>query len=248
MSQSSTPGLHMPQLDMKKKIIVALLIVVIGHMGVLWAVSQMKAPELKPVEKKPIKVKLVTIGKAPPPPPPPKEKVKPKEVKIVKKAEAPPAKEIKKIQSTKLETPKSVTQPMSKPPVQAPVIASVTGNKPVATPMPEATPEPVRAAPTPVVTAPAVKNVSIGSGGIQWQRTPSFKLSASELRDGGCNVSVLINANEKGMVTSAVAKSSSCSPAVTRKITSAVKSAKFKPYTENGVAYPIVAQQPFDLK
>ncbi|EPK2644870.1 TonB-dependent receptor, partial [Acinetobacter baumannii] len=27
----------------------------------------------------------------------------------------------------------------------------------------------------------------------------------------------------------------------------AVRSAKFKPYMENGVAYPIKAEQPFDL-
>jgi protein TonB len=46
---------------MKKKIITALVAVVIGHAGVLWAVSHMKPIELKPIEKKPLKVKFVKI-------------------------------------------------------------------------------------------------------------------------------------------------------------------------------------------
>jgi hypothetical protein len=36
---------------MKKKVLAALIAVVVGHMGVLWAVNHMKAPELKPIEK-----------------------------------------------------------------------------------------------------------------------------------------------------------------------------------------------------
>jgi protein TonB len=47
---------------MKKKIITALVAVVIGHAGVLWAVSHMKPIELKPIEKKPLKVKFVKRG------------------------------------------------------------------------------------------------------------------------------------------------------------------------------------------
>ena len=36
---------------MKKKIITALVAVVIGHVGVLWAVGQIKSPEFKAIEK-----------------------------------------------------------------------------------------------------------------------------------------------------------------------------------------------------
>ena len=35
--------------------------------------------------------------------------------------------------------------------------------------------------------------------------------------------------------------------ALDQKILRAVRSAKFKPYKENGVAYPIRAEQPFEL-
>ena len=80
MSQSSTANLHSSQL-LKRKVLPALIAVVIGHMGVLWAVSQLKTADLKPVDKKPISVKLLKIQEeAPPPPPPPppiQEKVKP---------------------------------------------------------------------------------------------------------------------------------------------------------------------------
>ena len=80
MSQSSTANLQSSQL-LKKKVLPALIAVVIGHMGVLWAVGQLKTADLKPVDKKPISVKLLKIQEeAPPPPPPPppvQQKVKP---------------------------------------------------------------------------------------------------------------------------------------------------------------------------
>ncbi len=60
MSQSSTANLHSSQL-LKKKVLPALIAVVIGHMGVLWAVGQLKTVDLKPVDKKPISVKLLKI-------------------------------------------------------------------------------------------------------------------------------------------------------------------------------------------
>ncbi|OTG84026.1 energy transducer TonB [Acinetobacter sp. ANC 4648] len=77
MSQSSTASLEFPP-SMKKTVLTALLAVVIGHMGVLWAVSNMKAPELKPIEKTPLKVKFLKIVEDIPPPPAPAEPIKPK--------------------------------------------------------------------------------------------------------------------------------------------------------------------------
>jgi protein TonB len=67
---------------MKKKIITALVAVVIGHAGVLWAVSHMKPIELKPIEKKPLKVKFVTLKEDEPPPPPPPAKIEPIKPKV----------------------------------------------------------------------------------------------------------------------------------------------------------------------
>ena len=53
MSQSPAP-MMLSSNPMKKKIITALVAVVVGHVGVLWAVGNMKTPELKPVDKDPI--------------------------------------------------------------------------------------------------------------------------------------------------------------------------------------------------
>ena len=61
------------------------------------------------------------------------------------------------------------------------------------------------------------------------------------------NVVVRIEANEKGVITDAQITRSSGVPALDQKILRAVRSAKFKPYKENGVAYPIRAEQPFEL-
>lgn len=84
MSQS--PATFNTPHSMKKKIITALVAVVIGHVGVLWAVSHMKPIELKPIEKEPLKVKFVKIKpeEAPPPPPPAKiEPIKPDRKSVV---------------------------------------------------------------------------------------------------------------------------------------------------------------------
>ena len=58
---------------------------------------------------------------------------------------------------------------------------------------------------------------------------------------------VHIEANEKGVVTLARISRSSGLPELDEKILRAVRSSKFKPYKENGVAYPISADQPFEL-
>ena len=83
----------------EKKVVSILAAVLVGHVGLLWAVSQMKAPELKPVDKEPLKVRFVKLQEAPKPlppkpkPPEPKqEPPKPKEVKIVEKPLPPPPK------------------------------------------------------------------------------------------------------------------------------------------------------------
>lgn len=90
MSQSPASMLQSPN-PMKKKVLAALIAVVIGHVGVLFAVSHMKTPELKKIEKEPIKVRFLQIKEDAPPPPPPAEPVKPQvqpkpEPKVVKPA------------------------------------------------------------------------------------------------------------------------------------------------------------------
>lgn len=265
MSQMSTSSTLAPH-PMKKKIITAFVAVAIGHAVVLWGVAHMKTPELKPIEKEPLKVRFVKIQeqpqpelpkpKAEPTPPPP-----PKEVKIVDTPPPPPKQTPKVEQVKKAETPKPVAkpveakpQPIAKP---APVVETkvVTKAEPVvvAPPTPpapkvEAPPAP-KAEPAPPKPAapPAPKSVSIGGGGVQWSRSPKPQYNNRDLQGETRRVVVLIEADEKGNIKAARITQSSGLPALDEKIRRAVMSAKFKPYKENGIAYPISASQPFEL-
>ena len=76
MSQSPVSTMQNPN-AMKKKVLAALIAVAIGHVAVLFAVSHMQSPELKKIEKEPLKVRFVKITEDAPPPPPPAEPVKP---------------------------------------------------------------------------------------------------------------------------------------------------------------------------
>jgi len=251
MSQSSIAPLQTPP-TMKKKALIAILAVIVGHAGVLWVVSHMKTPELPQIKKEPLKVKFVKIAEPPKPkePPKPVEPPKPKQVKIVEKELPPPPKKVEKIKEVKkAETKKVVEKPINTQP--APVIS--TNETPTPTPKPVPKPEPVpepkpEPAPTPKAdpTPPAPKNVSIGAG-VQWSLSPRFKFQNDEIPTGGCRVVVSIKANESGKVTSANVVNSTCGPSMANKVSNAVRNAKFKPYKENGIAYPISAEQPFDL-
>ncbi|WP_335951489.1 TonB family protein [Acinetobacter beijerinckii] len=234
---------------MKKKIIAAIVAVVIGHVGVLWAVSHMKTIELRPIEKEPLKVKFVKIKEPPKPEPPkPKEQPKPepkkevKEVKVVEKP-LPPPKKIEKVQQVK-EAVKPVlqkTEPKIEPKVETKVVTTVT-EKVVEKPQPAQ--EVVKPQPA---ADPSPKRVSIGGAGVQWSRSPKLSVTAKDLDNQTRSVMVLIEADEKGKITNVRITRTSGLPSLDEKVLRAVKSAKFKPYMENGVAYPIRAEQPFDL-
>ena len=236
---------------MKKKVLAALITVVVGHMGVLWAVNHMKAPELKPIEKEPLKVRFVKIQELPKPlPPKPKEELKkeptkPKEVKIVEKPQPTPPKKVEKVQQVKkAEVVKPVVKP-TETPVKPTVTTTITEKK---VEKPVVQPEqanPVTQA-DPADTSP--KSVSVGGSGVQWSRSPKPVYSNQDLQGENRRVVVLIEANEKGSIVNARITRSSGVPALDEKILRAVKGAKFKPYKENGVAYPIRAEQPFDLE
>lgn len=255
MNQSPNAMLQMPN-AMKKKVVTALAVVALGHVGVLWALGQMQTPTLKPIEKEPLKVRFVKIQEQPKPlPPQPKaepqpEKPKPqpvKEVPVVEKPLPPPPKKVEKVQQVKkAEAPKPVAKPAEKPVervVKPAPVATVTETK-VVQAAPKPTPAPVT--PAPVVPA-APKTVSIGGSGVQWSRSPKPSYTNRDLQGETRNVVVRIEANEKGVITDAQITRSSGVPALDQKILRAVRSAKFKPYKENGVAYPIRAEQPFEL-
>ncbi|WP_340600889.1 energy transducer TonB [Acinetobacter sp. HZNU-JH01] len=237
---------------MKKKIITALVAVMIGHVGVLWAVSHIKTIELKPIEKEPLKVKFVKIKEPPKaelpkpkelPKPEPKKEVK--EVKVVEKPVAPPPKKIEKVQQVKTEAPKQViqkTEPKVETKIETTVVSTTVKEKVVEKP------QPVQEVARPQPAAdPSPRTVSIGGSGVQWSRSPRISFTPKELDNQARTIMVMIEADEKGRVTNVRVTRSSGIPALDEKVVRAVKSAKFKPYMENGVAYPIRAEQPFDL-
>lgn len=248
MSQFAAPMTPPPPNQMKKKVVSILAAVLVGHAGLLWAVSQMKTPELKPVDKEPMKVRFIKLQEAPKPlPPKPKaepkpEPPKPKEVKIVEKPLPPPPKKVEKIEQVKkAEAPKVKAAPVveDKPDPKPAVQTVVTETKVIPTPPAPVTPPAPTAPPSP-------KSVSIG-GGVSWLRSPKVSLSPGELK-ASCSMVIDIAANEQGKVVSANARNSDCSPTIKRKVEAAVRRAQLTKYVENGVAYPTRVEQPFDFK
>ncbi|MEG0170968.1 MAG: TonB family protein [Acinetobacter sp.] len=250
MSQS--PAIFNMPHSMKKKIITALVAVVIGHVGALWAVSHMKPIKLKPIEKEPLKVKFVKIQEPPKPElPKPKEKPKPepkkevKEVKIVEKQLPPPPKKIEKVQQVKTEVPKQVVQkaePKVESKVETKVISTTVTEK--VSDKQQPVPEAPKAQP---VADPSPKRVSIGGSGIQWSRSPKVSFTPKDLENQTRLISVYIEADEKGKITNVRITRSSGLPNIDEKTLRAIRSSKFKPYMENGIAYPIKTEQPFEF-
>ena len=247
MSQSSA-ALNSPN-PMKKKVITALIAVAIGHIGVLWAVSHIKPAELKPIEKKPLQVRFVKIQEQPKPlPPKPKEppkkpepKKEVKEVKVVEKPVTPP-KKVEKIQQVKkAETPKETVK--TEPKVETKVVKTTDTEIVIEKPNAVVQESP-KAQPAP---DPSPKRVSIGGSGVQWSRSPRLTVSSKDLQGEARSVMVLIEADEKGKIINVRVTRSSGISSLDDKVVRAVRGAKFKPYMENGVAYPIKAEQPFDL-
>ncbi len=250
MSQS--PAIFNMPHSMKKKIITALVAVVIGHVGALWAVSHMKPIKLKPIEKEPLKVKFVKIQEPPKPElPKPKEKPKPepkkevKEVKIVEKQLPPPPKKIEKVQQVKTEVPKQVVQkaePKVESKVETKVISTTVTEK--VSDKQQPVPEAPKAQP---VADPSPKRVSIGGSGIQWSRSPKVSFTPKDLENQTRLISVYIEADAKGKITNVRITRSSGLPNIDEKTLRAIRSSKFKPYMENGIAYPIKTEQPFEF-
>lgn len=267
MSSSLTTTTRVSAMS-KKKLGGILLVVAIGHVCAFWGISHLQTQQSKLVAKKPIEVKFVKIMEPIAPKPavePPTKKVEPKPVVKPKPVVPQPKKEIKpippkpkkvdvvqhakvveatkKIQTVEnlksepkaetkiVETPKPVEQKVQAPP------------EIVETPKPVAEEKPAPKAPE----VPAPKKVSIGGSGVNWSRSPNFSYDAEDLQGTNRSVLVAIEANEKGKITSVKIIKGSGISALDEKVLRAVRGSKFKPYQLNGVAYPISAQQPFDL-
>ena len=228
MSQSSALTMQTPN-PMKKKVVAALVAVVIGHVAVLWSVSQMKTPELKQIEKKPIKVKFVKIvEEAPPPPPvepikpkvtpkpepkvePPKPVVKPKVI-----AQKPQKTQEKKViqQDDTLEKQKLEQDRLDKQREQ------------------QQREQQQREQQQREQQRRAQENTNktriLSAGEISWVRSPKPKYTNKDLDGSKRTVTVLIDADASGKITNVQITKSSGLPALDDKVLRAVRSAKFK--------------------
>ena len=269
MSQSPVSTMQNPN-AMKKKVLAALIAVAIGHVAVLFAVSHMQSPELKKIEKEPLKVRFVKITEDAPPPPPPTEPVKP---------QVQPKPEPKVVEPTPVVKPKIIAE-KPKPKVEAakPIVVDDSKDKlkkeqerleqerltqerinqerieqqkreqaqreqaqrdQQAREQAERQRREQEARNTP-------RNLTQGQ--ISWVRSPKPAYTNRDLQGADRTVVVSITADAAGKVTDVRVIRSSGIPALDQKVVRAVQNAKFRPYKENGVAYPFKAEQPFELK
>ncbi len=74
----------------------------------------------------------------------------------------------------------------------------------------------------------------------------NYPMASRRMREEG-RVVVLVEINNQGLVVSARVDSSSGSPRLDEAALAAIRKARFKPYTRNGVAYAAKAKIPFDF-
>ncbi len=261
---------------MRKKVIAALVAVVIGHIGVLWTVSQMKVLELQKIEKKPVQVKFLKIKEdVPPPPPPPSHvqpKVKPVEKPIEPKVEPKPVVE-KKIIATKTEKveQKKVQQDdtLEKQKLEQQKIeqqrqdqlkrdqdardkaAKDQAAKEQAAREQAARDQARRDQEERDRIANLNKPRNVSEGQVSWSRQPS--ISSIQLQriltadDGKKTINLEIQADATGKVSSVKIIQSSGNSALDSYVVKQTYAAKFKPYKESGVGVPFKVRQDFTL-
>lgn len=211
--------------------------------------------ELRPLEPpKPVQVKFVKIvekpkaeepkPKPPEPKPPekPKEPPKPKQVKIVEKPKPLPPKKVEKVQQVKAPTPEpqvELPQPETKVFTTTTVVQPTPQPAPVPTPAPQPDPAPqVDLSPRDLGDA----------AGVAWKRKPKPRLTQNDLKNvSNTAVIVRIDVDAKGRIKARIVQSSGDAK-VDREVIRAVQAGQFQPYTENGVAIPFFAEQPFHLQ
>lgn len=249
---------------MKKKVLAALIAVAIGHVGVLFAISQMQSPELKKIEKEPLKVRFVKITEDAPPPPPPAEPVKPKvQPKVEPKVVEPPPVVKPKIIAEKpkpqVEKAKPVVKDDTQEKLQQERLDQQRQNQERLDQQKREQAQRDQQAREQQernrleqerrdqeAKSKAPRNLKDGQ--ISWVRSPKPTYTNKDLQGADRTVVVSISADTAGRVTDVKVIRSSGVDAIDQKVVRAVRNAKFRPYKEDGVAYPFNAEQPFELK
>lgn len=85
-------------------------------------------------------------------------------------------------------------------------------------------------------------------GSVQWLRSPKPAYTNRELQGKDRDLIIKMYVTENGTIEKTEVVRSSGIEALDLKIQRAVRSARFKPYTENGIRYPFIAEQPFELR
>lgn len=261
MTQSAAP--IMPEQNpMKKKVIIALTAVIVGHLSIMWALSHIKTLEIKPNETKPMSVRFVTIADEPvvepvkpvvqPPKPEPKvvvepvvqpkiitqkqkvteKKVQPKEEVVDKKKVDQERLDKLKQQQEQQEQQKRLEQQQRDQQQREQAERDRLANE-------------QRENQRRQQEMNTPKKLNIGQ--ISWSRSPKPVYTNKDLQGANRIIIVSIEADAKGSITNVRVIKSSGIDALDQKIVRAVKSAKFKPYKENGISYPFKADQPFEL-
>lgn len=253
---------------MKKKVIVALASVLIGHVGVLFAISHMKVSELKKIDKEPLKVRFLQIKEdAPPPPPPPSDPVKPKvqpkpEPKVVEPPPVVKPKIIAEKPKPKVEKAKPVVDTQDQQRREQERLEQQRQQQERLEQQQreqqkqreqqqreqQAREQAERDRLERERTAENNGPRDLSAGQISWSRSPKPSYTNSDLKGSDRTVVVSIEADTNGSVVNVSIVRSSGIDALDQKILRVVRGAKFKPYKKNGVAYPFKVQQPFELK
>lgn len=267
MSQSSTSNMQAPN-SMKQKVIVAVIAVLVGHMGALWALSHLKTPELKPIEKKPIQVKFVKIKEEqvvppPPPPPPVKPKVEPKPV-VEKKAPPPPVEKPKLITQKKPVVEKKAIQ-QEEPKIDHEKIKREQEQRQqeqqrleqqrqeqqrqeqqrLEQQRQEQQRQEQQRLEQQRRQQEAQQPRKLSAGEISWKKAPSFEFDDDLLKNQDRSLVVRIEINPTGKITNVTVLKSSGLPSLDREVRSAVRAARMNP-SNDGRA--MIADLPVSLK
>lgn len=96
-------------------------------------------------------------------------------------------------------------------------------------------------------TQPASDVKILKDGQLSWMRAPKVKILPGDLEGRPRKANVLIQADRSGKITSVKIKKSSGLPDLDEIVIQAVMRARFKPYIESGLSYPIQVTQPFEF-
>lgn len=83
---------------------------------------------------------------------------------------------------------------------------------------------------------------------VKWIQPPSISISNDELQGYDRNVVIAAETNISGKITAVKLMQSSGINSIDLKLLTAVRNARFSPYQENGILYPVRFVQPFQLE